>query len=178
MGVTTEAIIECLQLVMHHGVERDSPFEIDKFLLAGKLSIEQQIGDFHEAGLFGELLDRIAAMEQDTLAAINIGQAGFATGRRFEARIKGEQARLGIEFTNIDHIRANRARIHAIFMLIAIDREFSAVVTHIFAPAMPPDRRSAPMTPHDRGAKAHRKFPAMSHFRSAPRAGVAQPCPA
>ena len=34
--------------------------------------MEQQIGDLHEARLLGQLVDRIAAVEQDALVAVDI----------------------------------------------------------------------------------------------------------
>jgi hypothetical protein len=41
--------------------------------LARQLAVEKQVRHFHEARLLGELVDRIAAVKQDALVAIDIG---------------------------------------------------------------------------------------------------------
>jgi hypothetical protein len=42
--------------------------------LARQFAVEQQVADFHEARLFGQLADRIAAVQQHAFIAIDIGQ--------------------------------------------------------------------------------------------------------
>jgi hypothetical protein len=42
--------------------------------LLGQFAVQQQIADFHEARLLGQLIDRIAAVEQHALVAVDIGE--------------------------------------------------------------------------------------------------------
>ncbi|PAV93088.1 hypothetical protein WR25_15890 [Diploscapter pachys] len=57
---------------MHHGVARDRVGEARQLIRRGQLAVQQQIGDFHEARLFGEFADRIAAMQQNAFVAVDI----------------------------------------------------------------------------------------------------------
>src|SRR3546814_1481372 len=65
---------------------------------------------FHEARMFGEVADRIAAVEEDAFVAVDIGQLRFAARGRGEAGIIGERAGLGVEFADIDDVGADGAR--------------------------------------------------------------------
>src|SRR3546814_6561201 len=68
------------------------------------------MADFHEARMFGEVADRIAAVEEDAFVAVDIGQLRFAARGRGKAGIVGERAGLGIEFADIDDVGADGAR--------------------------------------------------------------------
>src|SRR3984893_3069775 len=57
--------------------------------------------------MLGDLLDRIAAIEQHTFVAVNIGDLRFATRRRGETRIVGEHSGLGIELADIENRRTD-----------------------------------------------------------------------
>ena len=52
VSVAAEAPIERGQLFMHHGVAGDGAGEFVQLCLARQFAIEQQIADFHEAGIF------------------------------------------------------------------------------------------------------------------------------
>ena len=80
MRVTPEAAIEGRELLVQHGVAADRVAELVELCLARQLAIEQQIGDLHEARLLGELIDRIAAMEEHAFIAV-----GHAAGVVHEA---------------------------------------------------------------------------------------------
>ena len=54
--------------------------------------------------MLGELLDRVAAIEQHALVAVDIGDLGFAARRRGEAGVVGEHAGLGVELADIDDV--------------------------------------------------------------------------
>ena len=47
--------------------------------------------------MFGQLFDRIAAVQQNAGVAVDIGDLGFAAGGRGEAGIVGEDAGLAVE---------------------------------------------------------------------------------
>ena len=45
--------------------------EPGKLLAGGEFTVDDQVGDFDEGGFFGELFDGVAAVQQDTLAAVD-----------------------------------------------------------------------------------------------------------
>ena len=79
-----------------------------------QFAVEQQVGDFHEARLLGQLADRIAAVEQDAFVAVDIGQRAFAARGRGEAGIVGEHAGLAVELADVDDVGADAAFQHGI----------------------------------------------------------------
>jgi hypothetical protein len=64
--------------------------EILELLGGGQIAVEQQVADFEEMRLLGQLVDGIAAIEQLALVAIDIGDGRFAGCRRGVAGIIGE----------------------------------------------------------------------------------------
>ena len=79
---------------MEHGVQGDRALELLALAGIGQLAIKQQIGGLDEVAMFRQLLDRIAAIEQNALIAIDIGDLRFAACRRGIARIIGEDVRV------------------------------------------------------------------------------------
>src|SRR5215468_7418522 len=59
--------------------------------------------------MLGELVDRVAAIKQHALVAVDEGDLGLATRRRGEARIVSEAAGVLIERVDVDHIGPHRA---------------------------------------------------------------------
>ena len=51
----------------------DAIVEIVLLRLRRQLAVEQQVAGLEEVAVLGELLDRIAAIEQDALVAVDIG---------------------------------------------------------------------------------------------------------
>src|ERR1700726_427544 len=97
MGVTAQAAQEPGHLLVNHRVPGDSVVEVLLLDDGRQLPIEQEIAGLEEIAVLGDLLDRIAAIEQHTLVAVDIGDLRFATRRRGETRIVGEHSGLGIE---------------------------------------------------------------------------------
>ncbi len=112
MGVAAEAGEEAAHLLMHHGVMRDAIVEVLLLCSRRQFAVEQQVADFEEVAVFGQLFDRIAAMQQDALVAVDIGDLRFARCSRCEARIVGKLTRLLVERADIDHIRTDRPGSH------------------------------------------------------------------
>ncbi len=56
--------------------------------------------------MLGQLVDGVAAIEQHALFAVDEGDLAFAARGRGEARIVGEDVRLGIELADVDDVRA------------------------------------------------------------------------
>src|ERR1700732_4263730 len=78
MGVAAQAAQEPGHLLVNHRVPGGSVVEV--LLLDGgrQLTIEQEIAGLEEIAMLGDLLDRIAAIEQHTFFAIGIGDLRFA----------------------------------------------------------------------------------------------------
>ena len=97
MRVAAEAREEPVHLLVHHGVARDAVVEIG--LLGGgrQLAVEQQVAGLEEVAVLGELLDRVAAVEQHALVAVDIGDLRLAARRGGEAGVVGEHPGLGVE---------------------------------------------------------------------------------
>ncbi len=93
MGVAPEAAIKLAELLVHHGVERDVADELLLLRLGRQLALHQQVADLHEVALLGQLGDVVAAVEQDALVAVDVGDLGAARAGRGEARIVGEHVR-------------------------------------------------------------------------------------
>jgi hypothetical protein len=90
--VAAEALVELHQLLVHHGVLLDGAFEFGLLRGVGQFAVLQQIGDFEEVALFGQLLDRIAAIQQFALVAIDEGDLRLAAGSGQEAGVVGEHS--------------------------------------------------------------------------------------
>jgi hypothetical protein len=66
---------------MQHRVIGDVLPEFRLLRHIGQLAIKQQVADLEEVALLGQLLDGIAAMEQDSLLAIDMGEVGLVGAR-------------------------------------------------------------------------------------------------
>ena len=78
MRVAAEAAEEARHLLVHHRVVRDAVVEIVLLRRGRQLAVEQQVADLEEVAVLGQLLDRIAAIEQDALVAVDVGDLGLA----------------------------------------------------------------------------------------------------
>uniref|UniRef100_A0A0N5A035 PE-PGRS family protein n=1 Tax=Parastrongyloides trichosuri TaxID=131310 RepID=A0A0N5A035_PARTI len=78
-------------------------------LVVAFFAVQQQVADFQEVGLRGQLVDRIAAVQQLAFVTVNKGDGRFAGCGRGEAGVKGEGAGAAVQLADIDDIRAGRA---------------------------------------------------------------------
>ena len=123
--VAAEARVEAGHLLVHHGVARDGVVEILELALGRQLAVQQQVADLEEVGLLRQLFDGIAAIEQDALVAVDVGDAGRAVGRRCEARIVGEAAGVAVQPADVDDVRTDGSRSHRHLGLpVAAQRQF------------------------------------------------------
>ena len=60
----------------------------------GQLALEQQVAGVEEVALLGQLLDRVAAVQQLALVAVDVGDRRVARRGGQEARVVGELAGL------------------------------------------------------------------------------------
>ncbi len=112
MGVPAESAHELVDLLMHHGVVGHMVREVLVLLGGGQLAMEDQVGHLEEVALGGQVLDRVAPVQQDALVAVDEGDLGAAGGRGGEARVVGEHARLGVEPADVDDVGAQAAAEH------------------------------------------------------------------
>ena len=112
VAVAAEPAEEVVHLFMHHGVPRHALLKIGQLCGIRQVAVQQQEADFEIIGPFRKLLDRVAAIEQLALVAIDIGDGAFAGSGRGEAGIIGEDVALGVKLADIDHIRAQGRRVH------------------------------------------------------------------
>ena len=105
--VAAEAGEEARHLLMHHGVARHAIIEIVLLRLGRQLAVKQEIADFEEIAVLGELVDRKAAMQQYAFIAVDEGDLGFATCSRSEARVVGECPGVLVERCDVDDLGAN-----------------------------------------------------------------------
>lgn len=134
MRIAAEAGEEAAHLLVHHGVVRDAVIEI--LLLHGgrQFAVKQQVADLEEVAMLGELLDRIAAMQQDTFVAVDVGDLRFTGCSRGETRIVGEGSRVLVEGTDIDDARADRAAFDSKVDRLVTDFYCSALIRHADPP--------------------------------------------
>ena len=68
-------------------------------------AVQQQVANLKEIGLFGQIFNGVAAMQQRAGVAVDIGDVGVAGGGGNEARVVGEIAVLG-QCANVDDLVA------------------------------------------------------------------------
>ena len=108
MGVAAEALEEAAHLLVHHRVVGHAMVEVGLLRRGRQFAVEQQVAGLEEVAVLGELLDRVAAIEQDALVAVDIGDLGLAAAGRGEAGIVGEHPGLGVELADVDDVRPDR----------------------------------------------------------------------
>jgi hypothetical protein len=108
MGVPPEALEEAVELGVQHGVVGDHVLEFGELGGRRQFAMQQEVADLQEARLFGQLLDGIAAVEQDALVAIDKRDLAFARGCRGEARVEREAVRVGVELADVDDLGTKR----------------------------------------------------------------------
>jgi len=128
--VATEATVEIVHLLMHHGVLRHQLFEFLELGCRRQFTVKQQVADFEIVRLVSQLLDGVAPIEKFALVAVNIGDGAVAGCRRGEARIVGEQTRLGVERADVDDIRTHGSAQDWKFDGLVSDDEFGDFFGH------------------------------------------------
>src|SRR5690606_39641107 len=115
-----------------------------------QFAVEQQVGGFQVVGLLGELFDRITAVQQDALVAINISDFRLTRGGRHKTWVKGETTRGG-QATDVNYIRAYGASKNGQFYGgSALEDQLRFFVSHEWPPSSAWNHQTAP---HQRSAK-------------------------
>jgi len=77
--------------------------------LVGQLAVDQQVGDLEEGALFGELLDRVAAVAEDAIFPVEFGDGALCSAGGGEARIVEPDPREDLApFGGVDPAVVNR----------------------------------------------------------------------
>ena len=123
MRVAAEATEEVVHLLVDHRVTRHQRLELLELRRRGQLAVEQQVAHLEVMRLLGELVDRVAPMQQHARFAIDIGDGAVAGRGRGKARIIGEDARLRIELADVDDLGPVGGGVHRQIVAIAVDRQ-------------------------------------------------------
>jgi len=87
----------------------DAIDEVGLLSCGRQFAVKQQVAGLEEIAVLGQVVDRIATIEQDALVTVDIGDLGFAAPGRGEARVISENAGFGVELADVDNFRANRS---------------------------------------------------------------------
>jgi hypothetical protein len=108
--IAPEPAVQPYELLVHHGVVHDDVDELVLLLAVGQLPVQQQVADLEEIAVRRELLDRVAAIEQHALVAIDIGDSRAAARRGEEPGVIGEHPGFSVKRADVDDVRADAAR--------------------------------------------------------------------
>ena len=86
MRVVVETVQKVLERLMHHRVMRDFVLERGELVRRRQLAVDQEIRNFEKTRLLGELLDRVTAIEQHAVVAVDEGDGAAHRGGRHETR--------------------------------------------------------------------------------------------
>ncbi len=87
MRIAPEALNRSGHLLVDHRVMGDGMFEFAALGVVRQFAVIEQIAGFDEVAMLGQLVDGIAAIEQNAFIAVDVGDLGFACCRRGEAGI-------------------------------------------------------------------------------------------
>jgi hypothetical protein len=107
--VAAEAAQEELHLLVDHGVVGHELGEV--LAAASRWAGRRTAAGSRCRGsrTAGQLLDRVAAVQQFALVAVDVGDGRVARRRGQEARVVGELAGLAVQLADVDHVRADAA---------------------------------------------------------------------
>lgn len=138
VGVTREAVEEPLDVLVQQRVLGDLVLEGRQLVDLGKLTVDEGVRDLEERRVLGELLDGIAAVPQDALLTVEIGDGGFICGGVAVSAVQRHQAGICTELPDVEALVADGAVDHRVGVLVIAVPQYYRVVAHVI-----PHRRSA-----------------------------------
>lgn len=141
MRVTGEAAVEVLDVLVQQGVLRDLVLEHGELVHGRQLAVDEQERHLEEGGALGQLLDRVAAVPQDALLTVEVGDRGFIGGGVAVAAVQGHQTGLSAELPDVEALVADGAVDHRVGVLAVAEPQYYSVIgvlAHVI-----PHRRSA-----------------------------------
>ena len=143
VGAAHKALVKAGQLFMQQGVAADVIGERLLLLHGRQLAVEQQIADLHVIAAHRQVLNRIAAMQQNALVAVNKGNVRAAGPGGRKTGVIGQPALLRVQRFDIQKPLAMRVRMRrqAHFFAGALignrkTRMFRWLLTHRSPPRM------------------------------------------
>ena len=79
---------------MDERVVGDAEHPLVELSLGRQLAVQQEVGDLEERRVLGQLLDGVAAVLEDAVIAVDVGDGATAGGRIDEPWVVGRQPRL------------------------------------------------------------------------------------
>ena len=104
VGVVAEAVHERLDVLVHERVVGDLVHPGVVLLLGGQRAVDEEVGHLEEVGLLRQLLDRVAAVLEDALVAVDERDGRAARGGVHEAGVIGGQTRLLVGETDLSQV--------------------------------------------------------------------------
>ncbi len=89
VAAAREGTVELTEALVEHHALGDLRGEIVELRLGRELAVDQEVGNLKERGLLSELLDRVAAVTQDALLAVNVGDRRLARSSVDETGVQG-----------------------------------------------------------------------------------------
>ena len=94
MGVVLEPLHQLLDVLMQQRVLRDGIGPVLQLRCGRQLPEDDQIRRFEVVAVFGQMLDRVAAILEDALVAVDVRDGAAARRRVEKRRVVGHQARV------------------------------------------------------------------------------------
>jgi hypothetical protein len=118
--VVLETLHQLLDVLVEHRMEGDLAGPVVELAGRRQLAEEDEVRGLEERAVLGQLLDWVAAVEQDALVAVDVGDAAAARGGVLKRRVVGHQAEIfGVRLDLPQVHRADRAVLDAQFVLLA-----------------------------------------------------------
>ena len=123
MRVRREALEELLHVLVDEAVARQLLAPGRELLGVRQMAVDQQEGDLGETRLL-ELFDRVTAVAQDPLVAVDEGDRALAGAGVAVAVVERNRSRLVAQFRDIDPDFTFAAHDHRQLVLLAIQNQF------------------------------------------------------
>jgi hypothetical protein len=104
--VAREPVEEALEVLVQQRVPLELVGELAQLGLGRQLAVQQQVADLGEAGVLGQLVDRVAPVAEDAGVTVDVGDLGRTARGVDEPRVVGDQATLGQQPGDVDTGRA------------------------------------------------------------------------
>jgi hypothetical protein len=102
MRVAGEAVEEVLQVLVEQGVARDAAGELLVLGLRRQRAVDQEVGDFEEIALLGEITDGIAAISKNAGVTVDVGDRRGARAGVDVPRVECDVARFLQQARDLD----------------------------------------------------------------------------
>jgi len=132
MSAGRVAFKEHLHVLMQQAVHREALLEGIDLIGVGQLTVDQQIADVGESRLLGDLFDRVAAIPQDPLLAVDEGDRALARTGVAVPGIERDGAGLLAQGGDIEAHLALRTDHDRELQFVSFHRQLG--VTHLFLP--------------------------------------------